>query len=138
MRRFVLSLIAFAAMTGALWAQEILSPDPEIEATIAQQIEAFKADDFDTAFSFAAPNIQNMFRTPENFGTMVQRGYPMVWRPDDLRFGNLTELGGRYFQTVIVVDAQGVTHALAYAMIRQDGQWRIAGVQFIPPPDVSA
>ena len=53
---------------------------------ISKQIEAFKADDFDTAFSFASPMIQRMFGSASTFGEMVQNGYPMVWRPAEVRF----------------------------------------------------
>ena len=53
----------------------------DIEATIGRQLEAFRADAFDDAFTFASPMIQGLFRTPETFGEMVRNGYPMVWRP---------------------------------------------------------
>ena len=36
-----------------------------ITATINQQIEAFQADDFERAFEFASPTIQQIFRTAE-------------------------------------------------------------------------
>ena len=62
-------------------AESQSSSSPAIESVISKQIEAFRADDFATAFTFASPNIRSMFGTPDNFGVMVRRGYPMVWRP---------------------------------------------------------
>ena len=53
-----------------------------IPDVIGRQLEALEADDFARAFTFASPMIQGMFGTPENFGAMVKRGYPMVHRPD--------------------------------------------------------
>ena len=138
MRAFLLALVAVVSLTGAAAAQDSASPDTAIRNTIQSQIDAFLRDDFATAFTFAAPNIRNMFRTPENFGAMVRNGYPMVWRPEDVRFGALREIDGALWQTVILRDAQGVTHALGYRMVEQDGEWRISGVQPIPSPDVSA
>lgn len=138
MRTFFIGLTLAAAMTGALWAQEVLAPEPAIESTIQSQIDAFLKDDFVTAFTFASPNIRSMFGTPENFGRMVQQGYPMVWRPQDVTFGELREIAGGLCQMVIVKDAAGSLHYLDYRMQMIDGEWRIAGVQILQAPEVSA
>ena len=53
---------------------------------ISEQIDALRADDFATAFTFASPGIQRMFGSPARFGAMVREGYPMVRRPRDVRF----------------------------------------------------
>ena len=131
-------ILAFALSAGMAMAQETLPREPGIEGTISNQIEAFRADDFDTAFTFASPMIQGMFGSPDNFGQMVRNGYPMVWRPDRLRFGPQRSQGGVIWQQVIVTDAQGRAHVLDYRMEQVDGQWRIAGVQILAAPEVSA
>ena len=138
MRKLFTGLLIGAAMAGSLWAQEVLTPDPAIESTIQSQMDAFLQDDFVTAFTFASPNIRNMFRTPENFGRMVQQGYPMVWRPEDVTFGELREIAGGLYQKVIVRDGAGNLHYLDYRMQMIDGEWRIAGVQILEAPDVAA
>lgn len=138
MRKLTLGLALAATLAGSVWAQDVLSPEPAIESTIQSQIDAFLKDDFETAFTFASPNIRNMFRTPENFGRMVRQGYPMVWRPEDVTFGELRELGGGLYQTVILKDAAGDLHYLAYRMDMIDGEWRISGVQILQAPDVAA
>ena len=138
MRRTFLGPLAGLLMATGVWAQEALPPDSGIEGTIRDQIDAFLADDVATAFTFAAPGIQRLFGTPENFGAMVRNGYPMVWRPEELRFGELREIGGALWQKVIVRDAQGRTHVLDYRMEQVEGAWRISGVQILPAPDVSA
>ncbi|MFP7672606.1 DUF4864 domain-containing protein [Marivita sp. S0852] len=134
----ITGLILAMTLASTLWAQEVLSPDPEIEQTIQRQIDAFLQDDFETAFTFASPNIRNMFRTPENFGRMVQQGYPMVWRPEDVQFGALRNIAGALYQTVILKDAAGDLHYLDYRMDQIDGVWRISGVQILQAPKVSA
>ena len=138
MGKVILGSFAGLWVAFAAWAQEALAPDPAIEGTIRSQVDAFLADDFETAFGFASPGIQLMFRTPENFGAMVRNGYPMVWRPEDLRFGELREIDGALWQKVIVRDAGGATHVLDYRMEMLGGEWRISGVQILPAPDVSA
>lgn len=65
----------------------IAQDDAAIEGVIRQQLDAFLAGDVDTAWGYASPEIQRLFGNPENFGRMVERGYPMVWAPGDVRFG---------------------------------------------------
>ena len=120
------------------FAMGAVAQDRDIEGVISGQIEAFKADDFEEAFTFAAPSIQLMFRTPENFGIMVRRGYPMVWRPAEVTFLDLREEGGRCVQTVQIEDAEGTIHLLAYSMTQTEAGWKISGVQFLEAPGVAA
>lgn len=137
MRRTGLALIFSLVMTGTVMAQSA-EDGSAIQGVIGDQIEAFKADDFGRAFTFAGPGIQGMFRSPENFGAMVRGGYPMVWRPQSLRFGDLREERGALMQRIIVQDAQGMTHVLDYRMGFYDGEWRIDGVTMVRAPDVAA
>ena len=113
-----------------------LSPRAEAQATdiqsvITSQIEAFKADDFATAFTFAHPRIQGIFRNPGNFGRMVTQGYPMVWRPADVRYFPLRQENGFTFQDVEIVDQQGQIFVLEYSMAQTADGWRIAGVRIL-------
>lgn len=137
MRRVLLGLLSGLALAGMVRAQEALTPNPQIESTIQSQIDAFLKDDFGAAFEFASPTIRLMFRTPENFGAMVRRGYPMVWRPADVEFGPLRTIEGQLSQQVLVEDAEGRRFIAEYKMVQVDGVWRIAGVSIVPAPDVS-
>lgn len=109
-----------------------------ITETIQSQIEAFLRDDFDTAFTFASPMIQGIFGTPQRFGAMVREGYPMVWRPSDVRYLELREIGGRFYQKVMVIDADGLLYILDYQMIESPEGWRINGVQVLEQPQIGA
>ncbi len=133
MRRLLLAVSLSAGLASGASAQ-----NAEIEANISAQIQAFKADDFATAFTFASPNIQRLFGSPENFGIMVRRGYPMVWRPTDVRFLELREINGALWQKVMVVDGDGRIHILDYQMIRQENGWKINGVQLLGNSDPAA
>jgi len=137
MTRIFLALAAALTVvlsSGLSSAQTERMPNPDIEAVISSQLEAFKADDFAEAFTFAAPNIQGIFQTPDRFGAMVRNGYPMVWRPGSVRYLELREIQGALWQRVEITDAQGNLHWLDYQMREIDGQWRIAGVQVLRPP----
>ncbi len=133
MRRLLLAVSLSAGLASGAFAQ-----NAEIEANISAQIQAFKADDFATAFTFASPNIQRLFGDPENFGVMVRRGYPMVWRPVDVRFLELREVAGNLWQKVMITDGDGRVHLLDYQMIQQEGRWKINGVQLLGNSDPAA
>ncbi|UWR03522.1 DUF4864 domain-containing protein [Ruegeria conchae] len=133
MRRLLLALSLSAGLASGAFAQ-----NAEIEANISAQIQAFKADDFATAFTFASPNIQRLFGDPDNFGVMVRRGYPMVWRPAEVRFLELREISGALWQKVMITDGDGRVHLLDYQMIRQEGRWKINGVQLLGNSDPAA
>lgn len=110
----------------------------DIETTIDSQFDAFRADDFTAAFQFATPSLQQLFRTPENFRQMVITGYPMVWRPAEVRYLELEERGGAMFQKVQITDAKGFTHLLLYQMTETEAGWRIASVQILEAPGATA
>ena len=101
-------------------------------------VEAFEADDLETAFSFASPNIQSIFGTPENFGSMVSGSYPMVWRPSDITFLNSENRNGSTWQRLKVTDRQGASYWFIYEMVLIDDKWRINGVFRIDAPGLNA
>ena len=119
-----------------LLAAPLSAQERDIEAVISDQLRAFNDRDVFDAWEYAAPNIQNIFRTPQNFGMMVQQGYPMVWSNDDVRFLDSENLGALTRQVIRLTDTQGGFHFLEYQMIETADGWRIAGVQNIPQPDV--
>ena len=111
--------------------------DP-IQRVINDQLSAFLADDFDTAFTFASPNIKRLFGSAERFGQMVRDGYPMVHRPEDVTMLDQREMDGRVTQRVMIRDMTGRVHMLAYQMIETDEGWQINGVQILRAPEVGA
>jgi hypothetical protein len=135
MRATLLGTVAAILIAGAALAQDAQSA---ITATIQSQIDAFLTDDFETAFTYASPNIKRLFGTSERFGMMVRQGYPMVWRPGAVRYLELEEKGGGLFQKVLITDGQGVPHLLEYQMIETADGWQINGVRILEAPQVGA
>jgi hypothetical protein len=120
---------------AAAFAQDAAAAIREV---ISGQIEAFKADDFEAAFAFASPGIRRQFGDAGTFGEMVRDGYPMVWRPADVRFSGLADRDGRKVQSVIVTDRAGALFVIDYEMIPHDGGWRIDGVRLRQEGDTGA
>lgn len=117
------------------FAGPILAQGKEITATIDAQIEAFRADDFARAFGYASPGIRSVFQTPENFGAMVRSGFPMVWRPAEVRYLGQRDVAGKIWQRVQVTDTDGRVHILDYQMIRLENDWKINAVQILKMPE---
>ncbi|WP_370227285.1 DUF4864 domain-containing protein [Cognatishimia sp.] len=128
----------FFAILFSLWASVSVAQETDIQAVISQQIAAFQQDDFEQAFTYASPNIQGFFGTSDRFGQMVTSGYPMVHRPDSVRYLELREIAGNLWQRVMITDPKGVIHLLDYQMQMIDGMWRINGVQILPKPGETA
>ena len=137
MRIGLLSLVAGLIMS-ALFASGAAAQQAEIERTISSQMEAFKADDFEEAFTFASPRLQRLFQNPQNFQRMVTESYPMVWRPEEIKYLEMREAQGAFWQKVQITDANGFTHLLLYRMEQTEQGWRIAGVQILKVPGGTA
>jgi Domain of unknown function (DUF4864) len=116
---------------------ELEPPDlAAIHGVILAQQAAFKRDDGDAAFAFAAPRLHKIFRTPAAFMAMVRRDYSPVYRPRVFSFRPFAWIEGRPVQPVLVVGPSGVPITALYLMERQaDGLWLIAGVVLVPEPD---
>lgn len=116
------------ALLGPASAQEPAGAD-EARAIVQSQLNAFQNEAVDEAYGFAAPNIRRMFPTPEVFGRMVREGYPMVWNPADTEFLQAFPRGAMIVQRLRIVDQKGVPYIAEYALMKVDGEWRIAGVE---------
>ena len=128
----------YAVVLAACLALPAGAQEAPIQETIQRQIEAFQADDFARAFTFASPTIKGMFGTPENFGAMVKNGYPMVYRPAEVQMMELREVAGTLWQRVRITDQAGAGWLLDYMMVETAEGWQINAVQILPAPDVGA
>ena len=117
---FLLKTVAFADEGGTTMK--------EVQNTISSQIDAFKRDDFNKAYTFAAPNIQAQFPSPEVFGLMVRNGYPVIWRPKSFNFSKFKDLGNSCIQRVLFQSFDGSLEIYDYILEKNDGSWKIAGV----------
>jgi hypothetical protein len=126
MRRFIVGIAALFLSTTTAFSQTV-------EDVIGAQLDAFNARDLPTAFGFASPMIKGVFGNPGNFGTMVSRGYPMVWNNSDVRFLEPRQDGSLVFQRVMMRDENGAVHVIEYKMIPVDDSWQIDGVALMAP-----
>jgi competence protein ComGC len=121
-------------------AKNLTSSDADaFQTVISAQLTAFKNDQWDKAFSLAAPKIQAMFGNVQRFQQMVLNGYEAVARPKIFEFGETTTVSGRPAQMVYVVGPDDLARKAIYFMEQQsDGSWRISGVVLKRIADLSS
>jgi hypothetical protein len=125
--------IAFAALMSLVLSVPATAGEIEILAaqdTVSGQIEAFRAGDNARAYSFAAPNVVQVFPTLDRFMTMVESGYKPVQKPSSFAMGRVKELdASTVVQEVLLVGPDGKDYAATYIVARQsDGSWQITAV----------
>jgi Domain of unknown function (DUF4864) len=134
MLRILMTILMWAGLATASLAEEVPAADAaEFQRIITAQIDAFKADDGATAYSFAAPSIQMIYPSSEGFMKMVQQGYPQVYRPQSYKFtGAMLDTAGRPSQKVLFVGPDGKAYSALYTMQKQpDGSWKIAACAIV-------
>jgi hypothetical protein len=115
------------------WVPVALADDNAANAvrqTIEGQLRAFLGGDDQAAYSYAAPNIRQMYPTPEGFMAMVRNGYAPVHRPRNYAFGKFHALApGRVAQGVFVLGPDGKDYEALYVLeLQDDGIYRIVSV----------
>lgn len=128
MRRLMFA-IAFVPLVLASLA---FAGDAEIKAAqtaIDGQLKAFIANDGAAAYSFAAPNVKQIFPTVDIFMNMVTNGYAPVRKPQSYSFGKVEQTGpGSIVQQVLIVGPDGKDYEAVYTLQQQaDGSFKITG-----------
>ncbi len=127
---FALSLALITALTTAGQA-EVRPSTPEVKAdlqrVIEQQLAAFRANDFATAYSFAHTGIQAQFPVSD-FEKMVRAQYPRIADSTGATFLVVIDDGSKAAVEVRVTGADGKAAEYQYLLQREDDVWRISGV----------
>jgi hypothetical protein len=126
---FALILANSLVLPGVARADDVSTADREaIRSMIAGQIDAFRRDDGSAAYGYAAPAIQGMYPSIDQFMAMVRNQYPPVYRPRSVTFGEFIEAPGGLLQKVFLTGPDGENWVAVYSLQRQpDGSWRISG-----------
>ena len=139
LQRAALRWLAMAAVlalqinvTHAVAAPFTAADAVAVRAVVEAQLAAFAADDAARAFSFAAPNVRQAMGTPDGFLAMVQRGYPVVYRPASVAFLKPNGKNDDVIQRVQMTDAEGESWLAIYSLQRQKNKtWRITGCSVV-------
>ena len=123
-----LGVMLAAALWTPAWAQAEKGSVRVAAEPVLRQLEAFRRGDYDTAYTFASQEIQQMFDRPA-FERMVKNGYPEIVRSAYAAVGH-AELAptGNAYVTVKIHGANGVSVEALYELVWENGTWKINGV----------
>ena len=139
-RRSILLAAMLLAGAALARADEPVAPADAaaIQQVIQGQMNAFKVDDWNAAFAYAAPSIQAKFTSPQVFSQMVTQAYQPVYRPRGVEFREVKASEFGPTQEVFVVGPDGLSYLAYYTMEKQaDGTWRISGCYLVRAEDES-
>ena len=113
-------------------------PLQEIHKTISMQIQAFRENKPETAYSFASDFIKSKFPSPTIFMAMVKGSYPMIWSPQKYKFVEQRNHASNVIQRVVFTDTDDNLYFFDYLMLKSENVWRIHGVYLVEPGSVGA
>ena len=135
MRALLLLLVSWPLVAGADDVAPSTSAMKEmLHGIIRKQLEAFRRDDFVTAYTFAAEGIKSQFPLSA-FEKMVRVGYPLIAKSNDAVFGLTLDDGDHAVVTVRITGPDQVAGTYQYLLERTGKDWRIAGVQELDAKD---
>ena len=128
-----LLLLLLSGWASQAWAAPFTGSDAKlVRQVVKAQLAALAADDAVKAFSYAAPNVRQAVGSPARFMALVQRGYPMVYRPASVAFLRPNGKNNDVIQRVQISDADGELWLATYRLQRQKNKsWRITGCSVV-------
>jgi hypothetical protein len=135
-RTFVALLLALAALPATRAESQRLDADAQAAGhVVMQQLEAFRRNDFSTAYTFASVTVRAMFDRAR-FEQMVRGGYPEIAHSASAAIeGSRRGDAGEIYLLVRVVGDNGRAIEAVYELVSENGGWRINSV--VTRPDES-
>lgn len=104
---------------------------------VMRQLEAFRQGDFDTAYTFAAAKVRELFDRAA-FEQMVRGGYPEIARSVSAVVAEARVVTDTtVYLRLRIGGANGQAVEAVYEMVREERGWRINGVRTRPARDAA-
>lgn len=97
-------------------------------AVVNDQLTAFRAADYTSAYSYAATGMQQKITLPQ-FERMVRRNYAHMAEARRVEFGSVRQDGGTASVQVFFFAAGGDVRSFVYTLTIEDAAWKISGVE---------
>lgn len=119
---------------GVMAASAVAESDVKaVQLVIKNQITALKIGDYQSAYSFAAPNVKQAFPSVQTFTSMVKNGYKPLYQYSTYVFGKNTLSKGEVYQELIVADETRQLWQFIYTLSQQqDKSWKVTNVVMYP------
>jgi hypothetical protein len=126
---FFFALCASSLFVAQKLRERIPPPAPrELFAIVNEQLLAFRAADFQSAYRHAATGVQQKF-TLTQFEKMMRRNYPAVASQIRVEFGSVRVRGASAVVQVFFFAPDGSVRSFLYSLINEDDSWKIDGVE---------
>jgi hypothetical protein len=126
---FFLSLCASAIVVTHHVRLRVRPPAPhELFSVVAQQLVAFRAADYSSAYRQAASEVQQKFTMPQ-FEAMVRRDYREMTSAQRIEFGFVKVTGSAAVVQVFFRGAGGSARSVLYSLIVEGDSWKVSGVK---------
>lgn len=126
-------LVAAAVLSGRAQLSEparirLSNPDvrKELVSVVTAQLSAFRADDWEKAYGYAARTFQNVV-PPESFATLITRNYSLVWKNTRAEYGWPSD-NGHIAVLPVRVFSNSRSEAYTWLLVKEGEAWRITGV----------
>ena len=113
-------------------------PIQAIHEIISMQIQAFRENKPEIAYSFASDFIKSKFPSPTIFMAMVKGSYPMIWSPQKYKFVEQRSHASNVIQRVVFTDIDDSLYFFYYLMLKADTVWTIHGVYMVQSGGIGA
>lgn len=151
----VLALAAIGLSLGHIWRQAQAARQPEEHrnwraatpaerdtavTAITGQLEAFKKADFQRAVQYQSSGLKQQFKTVAVFRKMMETTYPQFLAYRKVEFGpaQCDQKADSLEIPVTLTDRKGGVVKALYLLVREDGEYHVAGVagggRPAPPP----
>ena len=126
---FFFSLCAAAFLVSHRIETRRPQPAPhDLFAVVNNQVAAFRAADYPSAYRHAATGVHQKFTLPQ-FETMVRQHYSAIARAQRVEFGSVRTNGGSAVVQVFFFSDRGVVRSFLYSLVSEGNGWKIDGVQ---------
>ncbi|MEM7757201.1 MAG: DUF4864 domain-containing protein [Cyanobacteria bacterium P01_A01_bin.40] len=103
-----------------------------IRQLIEKQLQAFKQNDEETAFSLTSPSIQRKFAC-QDFMKMIKDKYNAIIEPRSIMFRGFTLINDFPALVSMIMDRDGsLAQGIFIVQHQQDYSWRIHGYELLP------
>ena len=126
---FFFALCAVAMLATHVTRERTPSPPArELYLVVTQQLSAFRAADFGSAYQHAAAGVQQKFSLRQ-FELMIRRDFSPMTRAQHVEFGALRIAGATALAQVFLTAPDGTVRGFLYSFTAEAEGWKIDGVQ---------
>jgi hypothetical protein len=122
---------AAALFQGTMDRRWQRTPPSELYQVVSQQLAAFRADDFSSAYRQVSMGFQEKVNI-ESFAVLARTEYPALLRASRVEFGQARFQGRHAVLFAYFIMPEGDVVPCVYNLVREDDSWKIDSARVLP------